>query len=655
MRINTRRWAWVLAVVAAGSGVEAADWTRTLRSPDGQIEVRIDGGEALRYSVSLAGKPLLKDAELWLDVDHVKLGPKSALKSAKPASVDRTIEPPVRQKAEKLREHFNELRLEMDQKFTVVFRAFDEGVAYRFETALPQSEVKVYGEGAGFRFPADLPVSYPKETSFFSHQEREYLNLQLKDIAPDAIASLPAVVDMGDGTKVAIAESDVEGYPGLWLRGSSGLALEAVFPPYPLEEKLERDRDFKVTKAADYLAMTTGARTYPWRILAVSRKDADLLTNSMVYLLAQPSRIADTSWIKPGKVAWDWWNANNVHGVDFKSGVNTATYKYFIDFAARYGIEYVILDEGWYPLGDLLSVVSAMDMEELTAYARAKKVGLILWVVAKTLEDQFEPALAKFEKWGVQGIKVDFMQRDDQKLIDFYHRVCAEAAKRKMLVDYHGTQRTALMTRTWPNLISTEGVRGLEQSKWSDFANPEHNLTLPFTRMLLGPMDYTPGAMVNASKKNFAKVFDAPMSMGTRAQQLAMYVVYESPLQMLADSPSNYLREPAAMEFLGPVPSVWDETRVLDAKFGDYVLVARRRGRDWWIGAMTDWTAREIELDLSFLPAGGFALDAFADGVNASGWGSDTQRLKRNVDRSTKLRLKLSEGGGWAARLTPSN
>jgi alpha-glucosidase len=652
--MNPTRCAWILAMVAAGPAAQAADWTRTLRSPDGQIEVRVDGGEALRYSVSLAGKPLLKDAELWLDIDHVKIGPKSALKSAKPSTVDRTIEPPVRQKAEKLREHFNELRLEMEQKYSVVFRAFDEGVAYRFETALPQSEVRVYGEGAGFRFPADLPVSYPKETSFFSHQEREYLTLQLKDIARDAIASLPAVVDMGDGTKVAIAESDVESYPGLWLRGSGGPTLEAVFPPYPLEEKLERDRDFKVVKAADYLAVTTGTRTYPWRILAISRKDADLLTNSMVYLLARPSRIADTSWIKPGKVAWDWWNANNVHGVDFKSGVNTATYKYFIDFAARYGIEYVILDEGWYPLGDLLSVVPEMDMEELTAYARAKKVGLILWVVAKTFEDQFEPALAKFEKWGVQGIKVDFMQRDDQKLIDFYHRVCAEAAKRKMLVDYHGTQRTALMTRTWPNLISTEGVRGLEQSKWSDFANPEHNLTLPFTRMLLGPMDYTPGAMVNASKKNFAKVFDAPMSMGTRAQQLAMYVVYESPLQMLADSPSNYLREPAAMEFLGPVPSVWDETRVLDAKFGDYVLVARRRGRDWWIGAMTDWTARDIELDLSFLPAGGFALDAFADGVNAAGWGSDTQRLKRNVDRSTKLRLKLSEGGGWAARLTPN-
>jgi alpha-glucosidase len=559
----------------------------------------------------------------------------------------------VRQRAAKLRDHFNELRLEMTAGFAVTFRAYDEGVAYRFETSLPAREVKVNGEGAVFRFAADFPVSYPKEEGFFSHQEREFLSLRLKDIGPDALASLPAVVDAGEGTRIAIAESDVEGYPGLWLRGSNGPALDGAFPPYPLEEKLERDRNFKVSKAAEYIAATRGTRTYPWRILGISRKDADLLTNSMVYLLASPSRIADTSWIKPGKVAWDWWNANNIHGVDFKSGINTATYKYYIDFAARYGLEYVILDEGWYPLGDVLKVVPTMDMEELTSYARTKNVGLILWVVAKTFDDQIDAAFDKFQKWGVKGIKVDFMQRDDQKLIDFYHRVCEAGAKRHMLVDFHGTQRTALMTRTWPNLISTEGVRGLEQAKWSDYANPEHDLTLPFTRMFLGPMDYTPGAMVNASKKNFAKVFEAPMSLGTRAHQLAMYVVYESPLQMLADTPSNYLREPEAMEFLGPVPSVWDETRVLDAKFGDSVLVARRRGTDWWIGGMTDWTARDLEVDLSFLSEGRFTLDAFADGANADRWGSDTLRTKREVGRATKLRIHLAEGGGWAARLTP--
>jgi alpha-glucosidase len=308
------RYVWLLAAAFAAPPAHAAAWTRTLRSPDGQIVVRIDGGEAIRYSVSLGGKPLLRDAALWLDVDHVKLALQPTLKSATPRSVDRTVEPPVRQKAAKLRERFNELRLEMDKRYAVVFRAFDEGVAYRFETSLPAGEVKIYGEGASFRFASDLPVHYAKEESFFSHQEREYLPLRLKDIAPDAIATLPAVVDAGQGTQIAIAESDVESYPGLWLRGTSGPALEAVFPPFPLEEKLERDRDFKVVKAADYLAVTAGARTYPWRILGIARKDADLLTNAMVYLLAKPSKIADTSWIKPGKITFSWWNGDVYDG-----------------------------------------------------------------------------------------------------------------------------------------------------------------------------------------------------------------------------------------------------------------------------------------------------------------------------------------------------
>jgi alpha-glucosidase len=294
-----------------------------------------------------------------------------------------------------------------------------------------------------------------------------------------------------------------------------------------------------------------------------------------------------------------------------------------------------------------------MNIEELIAYGKQKNVGVILWVVWKTLDDQFEPAMTKFEQWGVKGIKVDFMQRADQPVINFYHKVCREAAKRKMLVDYHGAIHPALMTRTWPNLINTEGVRGLEQNKWSKFAHPKHNVTLPFTRMFLGPLDYTPGAMVNSGKeRNFAAVFERPMSMGTRCHQLAMYVVYESPLQMLADSPSHYLREPEIMEFLGPVPTVWDETKVLRGKIGDYVVVARRHGNDWYIGAMTDWTERELDIDLSFLPAGTFKMLSYEDGVNADRLGSDYRKNTSNVTNTNKLKLKLATGGGWAARIS---
>jgi alpha-glucosidase len=646
----------MIAGLASSTGAWAAA-PPLLKSPDGRIEVQVKAGERLQYDVRLDGKPVLQDAALSLDVDGTALGANPKVKGAKTRPVDSVVEPPVRQKSEKIRDHFNELRLELQGGYAVVFRAYDEGVAYRFETALPQKEVKVRGEEARFRFVDAKQVYYAKEEEpipLFSHQERHYLPVPLATLSARNLATLPAIVERSDGVKVAIAESNVEEYPGLWLRGNGDQSLSATFPPYPLEEKLERDRDLKVVKAADYIAVTRGARTYPWRILGIARTDADLLTNRMVYLLASPSRVADTSWIKPGKVAWDWWNANNVYGVDFKSGVNTATYKYYIDFAAKYGIDYVILDEGWYVLGDVLKVSPGMDMEDLTAYAKQKGVGLILWVVWNTFDAKFDAAFAQFETWGIRGIKVDFMQRDDQKLIEYYHRVCREAAKHHMLVDFHGCQRPALMTRTWPNLISTEGVRGLEWVKWSDAPHPEHNVTLPFTRMFLGPMDYTPGAMRNASQKSFVKVFEQPMSLGTRCHQLAMYVVFESPLQMLADSPSQYLREPEAMEFLSAVPTVWDETKVLDAHIADDVVIARRRGREWYVGAMTDWTARDVEVDLSFLPEGTFQVDAYQDGINAERWGSDYKRTKSKADRTSKLKVHLAEGGGWAARLTPA-
>ena len=399
--------------------------------------------------------------------------------------------------------------------------------------------------------------------------------------------------------------------------------------------------------------MTKGTRTYPWRLLGIAEKDGDLITNQLVWLLAKPSQVQDTSWIKPGKVAWDWWNALNIDGVDFKSGVNTQTYKYFVDFAAKNGLQYIILDEGWYKLGNVLEVVPEVDMTELTAYAKKKNVGIILWVVWKTFADQFDAAFDQFQKWGIQGIKIDFMQRDDQKLINFYYKACREAARRHMLLDFHGGQSQVTMTRTWPNMISGEGVRGMEWSKWSADSEPQHNVTLPFTRMFLGPMDYTPGAMLNATKATFAPIFEHPMAMGTRCHQLAMYVVFESPLQMLSDSPSNYMREPEAMEFLGPVPTVWDETRVLDAKLGGYVLVARRSGRDWYVGAMTNWTGRELEINLSFLPSGTFSMDAYQDGVNADRNASDYKKTRVQISSSQRLKITLAPGGGWAARIHP--
>jgi len=622
-----------------------------LRSPNGRIEVRIRTAGSIRYDVLLDGRAVLENSTLSLDVDHQKLGIEPKLLDSKTRAYDGVVEPVVRQKFAKIRDRYSELRLTFERGYAVVFRVYDLGAAYRFETALPQEKVKIYGEESNFNFPSNFIVYYPQEDSFYSHNERKYLPQHLSDIAPEFIATLPAVVVVGAGAKVAIAESDLEDYPGLWLHGTGGNGLEATFPPYPLKEVQTSDRDYKPTETADYIAVTSGTRTYPWRVIGIAEHDGDLITNQIVYLLERPSQVEDTSWIKPGKVAWDWWNDWNIDGVDFRAGINTKTYEYYVDFAAKYRIPYIILDDGWYRLGNLLEVTPDLNMDELLAYAKQNNVGIILWASWKTLDDQLIPALDQFEKWGVKGIKVDFMQRSDQIMIDYFYRVCREAAKRHLLVDFHGNQKPATMTRTWPNLINTEGVRGMEWSKWSADSEPGHNVTLPFTRMFLGPMDYTPGAMRNATKSTFAAINQQPMALGTRCHQLGMYVVYEGPLQMLSDSPSNYLREPEIMEFLGPVPTEWDETRVLAAQIADYVVVARRNGGDWYVGAMNDWTPRSLDVDLSFLPDGNFTMEAYQDGVNADRNASDYRKISMPVDKTTKLKLTLASGGGWAARI----
>jgi len=623
-----------------------------LKSPDNRIEVRVRTAGQVSYDVVLNGRALLEGSTLSLDVDHKKLAINPRVTAAKKRSNDETIEPVVRQKFAKIRDRYNELRLSMDGGYTVTFRAYNEGVAYRIETSFPEKEVKIYGEEANFNFTSDFDVYYPQEDSFYSHNERKYLPQHLTQIEPQFIATLPAVVDVGQGVKAAIAESDLESYPGLWLRGTAPhFGLAGTFPHYPLKMVQTSDRDYKVTETADYIAVTSGTRTYPWRVIGIAEHDGDLITSQLVWLLERPSQFQDTAWIKPGKVAWDWWNDWNIAGVDFRAGINTATYKYYVDFASKYGIPYIILDDGWYKLGNLLEVTPDLNMQELLDYAKKKNVEIILWASWKTLDDQLIPALDQFEKWGIKGIKVDFMQRSDQIMIDYFYRVCREAAKRHMLVDFHGDQKPATMTRTWPNLINTEGVRGMEWSKWSWDSEPKHNVTLPFTRMFLGPMDYTPGAMRNATQKTFAPINPQPMALGTRCHQLAMYVVYEAPLQMLSDSPTNYLREHEIMDFLGPVPTEWDETKVLDAKIAEYVLVARRNGSDWYIGAMTDWTARDLEVDLSFLPNGKFTMEAYQDGANADRFASDYKKTSSAVDKTSKMKIHLAPGGGWAARI----
>src|SRR6266496_1858045 len=437
----------LVTVLALLSTTVVAQSSYDLKSPDNRIQVRVRTAGQLRYDVVLRGTALLENSTLSLDVEHKKFGVQPKVISAKQRTYDQVVEPVVHQKFAKIRDHYNELKLTMDGGYAVVFRAYNEGVGYRFETSLPQQQVKIYGEEGSFNFSGNFVVYYPQEDSFYSHNERKYLPQRLSEIAPTFLATLPAVVDVEHGPKVAIAESDLSDYPGLWLTGAAPkYGLNATFPPYPLKEQQTSDRDYKVVESADYIAVTSGTRTFPWRVIGIADHDGDLITNQLVWLLERPSQVKDTSWIKPGKVAWDWWNANNVYDVDFKAGINTETYKYYIDFAAKYGLSYIILDEGWYKLGNVLDVVPEINMDELTAYAKQKNVGIILWVVWKTLDDQLIPALDQFEKWGVKGVKVDFMQRSDQILTDYYAKVSRETAKRKMLVDFHGDQKPATMT-----------------------------------------------------------------------------------------------------------------------------------------------------------------------------------------------------------------
>jgi alpha-glucosidase len=601
-------------------------------------------------------KKIITPSPISLTINGKKLGENSSVKGTKRRKKNAIIKPFIKQKRAEIIEEYNELEIQFKEEFHLMFRAYDDGVAYRFDTRI-NKPVVVNSEEATFNFVNNYSFYFPEEESIYTHFERTYQYVKLSSISQKQFCSTPVVIDIPTGPKIAITESALENYPGLFLQGTSGTGLLSKFAPLVLEvvaPERNADRNEIISNRTDYIAKTVGNRKFPWRVIVIAEKDGDLIESDLVYKLARECEIKDPSWIKPGKVAWDWWNANNIYGIDFVAGINSETYKYYIDFAAENNLDYIILDEGWSETTDVLKVAPNINMEELSSYASFKNVGIILWVLWKPLMDQMEDALDQYKKWNIKGIKVDFMQRDDQEMVNNYWEIARAAAKRKLLVDYHGAYKPAGLRRTYPNVITREGVKGLEWSKWSKDITPEHDLTIPFIRMLAGPLDFTPGAMINAQKENFNPVFTRPMSQGTRCHQLAMYVVYESPLQMLADSPSNYYKESEVITFLSVVPTVWDDTKVLDAKIGDYVVLARRSGQEWYLGAMTDWNARELKINLDFLESDKYRATIYQDGKNAHRYASDYKKIVKMVSPSDILTLKLSPGGGWVARLVPS-
>lgn len=656
-----------LAVVSIAFSASAGRIQKRLSSPAGNITVTVDVADHLSWSVGLDGRQVLDASAIEMKLDDGTVwGASPRLRSAKTASNNSVIEAPFWKDAE-IVDNYNSLMLTFAGGFAVEFRAYDDAAAYRF-VSTRKGEYKVTDERTEFNFPQDHAVYCPYvkrnfdkgfEAQFFNSFENTYAQLPLSGIDKGRLMFLPVLVDLGDGTKMCITESDLESYAGMFMASSGAGSLKGVFAPVP--DKWHQGGHNMLQKIVDtrhpYIASCNGARSFPWRVVILSNNDADLIGSNAVYRLAAPSRLTDIDWIRPGKVAWEWWNNWGLYGVDFKAGVNTPTYKHYIDFAAEKGIEYVILDEGWSvnKAADLMQVVTDIDLKEIIDYGASNGVGIILWAGHYAFDRDMETVCRHYAAMGVKGFKIDFMDSDDQTAVDFYYRSAATCARYGLIVDFHGAYKPTGLSRTYPNVLNFEGVHGLEQMKWSlpTVDQVTYDVTIPYIRMVAGPMDYTQGAMRNAARKAYVPNNAEPMSQGTRCHQLAMYTVFFSPFNMLCDSPDNYRKEPVSTDFIASIPTVWDQTVPLDGKVGEYAVVARRSGKSWYVGGLNGWTARTAKVDLSFLPEGDYSLRIMVDGPNAAKIAQDFLVRESRLGAQRSIEVEMAQGGGFAAVITP--
>ena len=650
---------FVLVAVLISTISSAAPRNFDIVSPDGTLKASIVVGDEITYSISKNGDDILAPSEISMKFSDGTSFNADGYRKMLRQTVDNMLTSPLYRKSD-ISEKYNELALTF-KTFKLIFRAYDSGVAYRFQS-LKKGEYQVVEETSEFAFPADwnawIPYVNPNKkgrSQFFNSFENTYQYATLSSWERERYAFLPLMVETPDGYKVNIMESDLLNYPGMYLSNADcDTVMEAVFAPYPktVEQGGHNMLQSIVTETEDYIAKCTGPTSFPWRIISVSSHDKEMLDNDLVWLLGTPADPSvDWSWIKPGKVAWEWWNNWNITGVDFKAGVNNDTYKYYIDFASRNGIEYIILDEGWAVnlKADLFQVIPEINLPELVAYASERNVGLVLWAGYWAFEKDMERVCEHYSKMGIKGWKVDFMDRDDQYMVDFYHRCAQTAAKYNMFLDMHGGFEPSGLSRTYPNVLNYEGVYGLENMKWyKGHDQVTYDVTIPFIRMAAGPMDYTQGAMLNAGKKAFSNNSE-PMSQGTRCRQLGMYVVYESPFNMLCDTPIHYEREQECTDFIAAVPTVWDETVALDGKVGDYVVIARRKGDEWYVGGLTGWNVHKVEIDLGFLGEGSWTVELFSDGVNVDRNAKDYRKTVFTAEKT--MTVEMAPGGGFAARI----
>lgn len=666
----------------------AKEKTYTLASPDGRLVAHIWTDDVVvHYYVYLGDIQLLRPS--LIDIEHSQGGKTFdalTVRKVTRRTIDETVASPFTRQAT-MRNHCNELTLHLKEGLSLVFRAYNEGIAYRF--VWERKPGRVNKEKVDYSFYGDWTATVPyvkfdslryeeqyrpslenhytkltlhHEVQYSTSFESQYTTLPLSQLDQSRLCFLPLMVHCDNGVKVCITESALLDYPGLYLHGTGGRPLVGDHAPLPrrVEQGGHNNLQLLVREREDYIAEMDRSKVFPWRIMMVGT-DTEIAMNNMSYLLAEPSRVDDISWIKPGKVAWEWWNCFNISGVDFPAGVNNDTYKHYIDFASKYGIEYVILDEGWAVNGeaDLFQVVPEIDLPMLVQYAKERNVGIILWAGYYAFERDMERVCEHYSQMGVKGFKIDFMDRDDQLAVDFYRRAAETCAKHHLLVDFHGAFKPAGFTRTYPNVLNFEGVFGLEQMKWAPTTVDQmrYDCEIPFIRQAAGPMDYTQGAMLNGGKWNYHPCWMEPMSQGTRCHQLALYIVLESPLNMLCDSPTHYEREPDYTRFVAEIPTVWDETRVLQGEVGEYIVTARRKGNTWYIGGITNWTERDVEIDFEELQSDSatqplsYSVTLYTDGINAHRKGSDYKFTSLQHSSDTKYYIHLAPGGGFVMKI----
>ena len=648
-----------LLLLIGNASFAAKEKKYVLSSPDGTLKVEISAGNELAYQVMHGNDTILSHSNIGLVLENGTIvGKTPRITGERRRKIKDNIESPFYRFKEFVATG-NELDLKLKGGIGIIFRAYNEGVAYRFYTT-QSSDIIIKEEQAEFNFKEDYTAYLPYTTNDKKPMAMAYQNVY--DITPlskaqPKLAFLPVTVDCGS-VKLTLLESDLEAYPGMFVQSQQGkYGLKGVFAPYPAKTDFYpwRKQEY-VTETTDFISRSRGSRSYPWRVLAITEKDTDMPVNNLVYALASPNRIGDTSWIKTGKVAWDWWNDWNLKGVPFKAGINMDTYKYYIDFASRNGLEFIVLDEGWYApkSGDMLTVIPELDLPELIAYGKSKGVEIVLWTVFNVLDSQLEAACKKYADMGIKGFKVDFLDRDDQTAVEMVYRIAEMTARYKLTLDLHGIYKPTGINRTYPHIINFESVFGMEEVKWTDIKNnmPLYDVTFPYIRMMAGPVDYTPGVMRNATKADWRAMYYTPASMGTRCHQLAAYIVHDPPFTMLCDAPTNYLNEQECVDFIASLPVEVDSTFIASGELGKYIVTVRKKDVNWYIGGMTNWDERDVQLDFSFLPEGmSYTAVLFKDGVNANKQAEDYRKETIRIDKDSRLTLHLASGGGFAMKL----